>query len=240
MTDSNCFPFVFKGPFKTSNSKLTCTKSLTYATMDFGTHRVNIIDSPGLNEPDFTEDISNLSSFITKLSQFGHLNLIIFYALDEARDDNQTVKTYQYYKSVFSDIITGGNVVFVGSKCTPERWDEYSENDWALYLEKQEEFASEMKKYLNMAPNYCHVANVKIPEKKRKEVEKAYNDGKLWDSVYTNTLWVRDNLLECLVELENKYLKNMYFELPPTASLVFKNVITHLKLQQQVTKQIVN
>jgi hypothetical protein len=230
-----------QGPFKTSSNRDPCTKELNYATLDWDTVRINIIDSPGLNEPDFKDDIINLQLFLKTLqSKFRCLHMIIFVCLEDSRDDNQTVKTFQYYKSVFTGLLMGFNAVFIGTKCTQDRWEEYAENNGEIYLEKIKEFRNSMKKYLDLNPSQIYFTNVKYPPSKKDKIPREYeaakksnNQSAIMGSVFLHSLQARDIILQNARSLRGRPLTEIHVQLPPTAYLVFKNVLTTLKLRQQ-------
>jgi len=221
--------------FQTSDSKLTCTKDLKFATVNYEDEQVNIIDSPGLNEPDFREDVSNLRRFMRKLKKFGYINLVLLCALEDSRNDNQVVKTYQYYKSIFSDVVTNANVVFISTRCSVERWEEYSDNDYDHLNKKRREFKDEMLKHLKLSPHNVYYTNVKIPPRRREQVYHQFKTKQFADCIFGQTLHARESILKLARNFKPRFIRNMHFELPPTSSLIFKNVITTVKLNIQET-----
>jgi len=204
------------------SGQTSCTRAVQTTTIVVDGISLCFIDTPGLNEPRFSDELINIHKFLTSLSEHIFINYVIFVSNASTRFDAQTQSTLSYFTNVFSDIIRPDNFHCICTHYGVEDFQddqEFPEQYDAKVMEIKKIFEKEYKfellkvDYVNLNPN-------KINKPSRNDV-------------YAYTHQVRDDIYQVLKGAPMFPLVNALYRLPPVIDLVFKNALSEMKLKRE-------
>ena len=102
--------------FTTSDLRKPCTQQVSRHEMIHHkgktAFRINVYDTPGLNEPDAVMDLQHTREIFKKTIEMGHLNSILLCIPHNTRSDATFSETVGYYHKLFSPLFEKNQFLF--------------------------------------------------------------------------------------------------------------------------------
>jgi GTP-binding protein EngB required for normal cell division len=195
-------------PFITSSDKFNSTECCTDKVELYSFSNYNIIDTPGLNDPNDFENMERLTEF---LKEVNNLSAIILCLPFNLKFDDPTIDTIKYYEKLFKPIFNNKQVIIVFTKVDKEDY---------LILKEEEEWEDsieiklkQLNKKFNCDFNIGYAFNTIY---KKEDILNEIMNEKKSDNLIGTSMRNRDMILTIIKSFQPITEIQTLFSLPPT------------------------
>jgi len=118
-----------------------CTNIVESKIFEFKTEsghisKFRVIDTPGLNERKFENELNNTKNIFEMLNSVKYINLLVICVHYNHRFDPQMEQTIEYYYNIFNEIFKSFNFMVVGTKVDNQSYVELYNDKKNRYLKR--------------------------------------------------------------------------------------------------------